>query len=108
MINVSNFTSEDKPPQERAPARAAAAPDTWTSPAPRRDRLLARLGAGLAALARRSGDRLFAMGDAEASWHGWQTTRTHRGLGRRYRDPLFDTLAQPTRGTTTPAMDLVS
>ena len=48
----------------------------------------------LAAIPRRLGDRLFAMNDAEAYWRDWQITRTHGGLGRRYRDPRFDTLAE--------------
>jgi hypothetical protein len=48
----------------------------------------------LAAIPRRLGDRLFAMNDAEAYWHNWQIIRTHGGLGRRYRDPQFDTLAE--------------
>jgi hypothetical protein len=48
----------------------------------------------LAALARRLGDRLFAMNDAEAYWRSWQITRTHGGLARIYRDPRFDTLAE--------------
>ena len=34
------------------------------------------------------------MNDAEAYWRDWQMTRTHGGLGRRYRDPRFDTLAE--------------
>ena len=42
---------------------------------------------------RRRGDRSFAMNDNEAYWRGWQITKTHGGLGRRYRDPRFDTLA---------------
>jgi hypothetical protein len=48
----------------------------------------------LAALPRRLGDRLFAMNDAEAYWRSWQITRTHGGLGRRYRDGRFDALAE--------------
>ena len=48
----------------------------------------------LAALPRRLGDRLFAMNDAEAYWRSWQITRTHGGLGRRYRDASFDALAE--------------
>lgn len=48
----------------------------------------------LATLPRRWGDRWFAMNDAEAEWRGWQMTRVHGGLGRRYRDPRFDTLAE--------------
>ena len=34
------------------------------------------------------------MNDAEAYWRNWQITRTQGGLGRRYRDPRFDTLAE--------------
>jgi hypothetical protein len=45
----------------------------------------------------RRGDRWFAMNDAEADWQGWQTTRIHGGLGRRYRDPRFDALAECAR-----------
>ena len=33
------------------------------------------------------------MNDTEAYWRGWQITKTHGGLGRRYRDLRFDTLA---------------
>ena len=44
----------------------------------------------LAALPGRLGDRLFAMNDNEAYWRDWQITKTHGGLGRRYRDPSFD------------------
>ena len=40
------------------------------------------------------GDRLFVMNDTEAYWRGWQMTRTHGGLGRRYRDPRFAALAR--------------
>jgi hypothetical protein len=48
----------------------------------------------LAAIPHRLGDRLFAMNDAEAYWRNWQITRTYGGLGRRYRDPQFSTLAE--------------
>ena len=48
----------------------------------------------LAAIPRRLGDRLFVMNDTEAYWRGWQITKTHGGLARRYRDPRFDTLAE--------------
>ena len=34
------------------------------------------------------------MTDTEAYWRGWQITKTHGGLARRYRDPRFDTLAE--------------
>lgn len=33
------------------------------------------------------------MNDTEAYWWGWQITKTLGGLGRRYRDIRFDTLA---------------
>jgi hypothetical protein len=42
---------------------------------------------------RRMADRLFMPNDAEAYWRGWEITKIHGGLGRRYRDPMFDTLA---------------
>ena len=48
----------------------------------------------LGAIPRYLGDRLFAMNDTEAYWRGWQITKTHGGLGRRYRDPQFGTLAE--------------
>ncbi|HJZ03547.1 MAG TPA: hypothetical protein VJ305_22745 [Streptosporangiaceae bacterium] len=45
----------------------------------------------LAYLLRRWGDRWFAANDTEAYWRGWQITKTHGGLGRRYRDIRFET-----------------
>jgi hypothetical protein len=48
----------------------------------------------LAALPGRLGDRLFTMNDTEAYWRDWQIIKTPGGLGRRYRDPRFDLLAQ--------------
>jgi hypothetical protein len=117
MIKITNATSENNPPWwpgefsgptrtslPGAPAGAvpgAASSDTWT----RLRRRLVTAGravplAGrvllswLAALPRRLGDRLFAMNDAEAYWRSWRTTRTHGGLGRRYRDAQFDALAE--------------
>ena len=123
-IKISNFTSENKPPWllgelsgptrtslSGAPAGAvlAAAPsDTWTRlrralvAAARAVPLAGRvLLSWLAALPRRLGDRLFAMNDAEAYWRTWQIIRTHGGLGRRFRSPRFDTLAEcpKCRGT---------
>jgi hypothetical protein len=47
----------------------------------------------LAYIPRRLGDHLFTWNDTEAYWRGWQITKVHGGLGRRYRDPAFDTLA---------------
>jgi len=108
VINISNFTSKDNPqwrpaepvrpaqhPLPRAPAQAADA-TAQASPA-RFRRILASLGRvllnWLAAIPRRLGDRLFVVNDTEAYWRGWQITKTHGGLARRYRDPRFDTLA---------------
>ncbi|HEU5385590.1 MAG TPA: hypothetical protein VFV73_06785 [Streptosporangiaceae bacterium] len=104
MINVSNFTSANKPmwrpgtpagpalparPADRAAAGRPHPDDTRTVG-------LGALAAAqimlswLAALPGRLGDRLFAMNDNEAYWRDWQITKTHGGLGRRYRDPSFD------------------
>lgn len=106
MINISNGTRKDNPDRlDDQPGRTAA---TTGAPArtatggrsagdhPRRivvtcvDMLLS----WPAAILRHLGDRLFAANDTEAYWRGWQITRVHEGLGRRYRDPLFDTLAE--------------
>jgi hypothetical protein len=38
--------------------------------------------------------RLFGALDAQAKHDGWQVTRLHHGLGRRYRDPRFDLLSR--------------
>jgi hypothetical protein len=109
VINISNFTSKDNPsqrpaepvrpaqvPRPREPARAADA-TAQASPA-RFGRTLAIVGrvliSWLAAIPRRLGDRQFVMNDTEAYWRGWQITKTHGGLARRYRDPRFDTLAE--------------
>ena len=115
MINISNYTSKDNPPWRpvqpawTAAATGAAAPTAARGrpPGGRADRIardgripavLAAIGAALlswlAAVPRRLGDRLFAMNDTEAYWRSWQITRTHGGLGRIYRDPQFDTLAE--------------
>jgi DnaJ-class molecular chaperone len=37
------------------------------------------------------------MNDTEAYWRGWQLTKTLAGLGRRYRDTRFGTLAACVR-----------
>ena len=37
---------------------------------------------------------LFTVNDTEAAWRGWQITKAHGGLGRGYRDPRFDKLAE--------------
>jgi hypothetical protein len=46
-----------------------------------------------ARIIRLAGDLIFMANDEEAYWRGWTVERRLAGLGRRYRDPLFDTLA---------------
>jgi hypothetical protein len=65
-----------------------------------RGALATAVGAALAGLAdflRRRGDRWFAVNDSEAYWWGWQVSKALGGLGRRYRDTRFGTLAVCTR-----------
>lgn len=105
MNNIINFTSKDnpswslqaEPPRPEGTARVQDAPGreprrggTWTA-------LVAVLGDWLGGYSRRWGDRWYTPNDEEACWRGWQTTRTHGGLGRRYRDPAFDSLAECAR-----------
>jgi hypothetical protein len=75
----------------RTKARAAYG---WISAACMSLRLLPAtlLASWLAGILRRIGDQMFAMNDEEADWRGWHIQRRHAGLGRRYRDPVFDTL----------------
>ena len=84
-------------PAEPAEAAGAAPADAQASPSGFGP-ILAIVGrvllSWLAAIPRRLGDRLFVMNDTEAYWRGWQITKTHGGLARRYRDPRFDTLAE--------------
>jgi len=115
VINISNSTSIDKPLwQLEAPAgpkprpgrgqrqpvagRAAARRPAPDGTGPRCLGALATAGwivlSWLAAVPRRLGDRLFAMNDTEAYWCDWEILETRCGLGRRYRDPRFDTLAE--------------
>jgi hypothetical protein len=47
----------------------------------------------LAGIIRCAGDLIFRANDEEAYWRGWTVHRRHAGLGRRYRSPLFGTLA---------------
>jgi len=116
VINVSNSTSKNNPswllaepfrptrptgpPQPERPAAAARTP-ARTAPA-RPAWILATavrvLFNWLAAIPRRLGDRMFVMNDTEAYWRSWQITRTHGGLGRRYRDPQFGALAGSSPG----------
>jgi hypothetical protein len=109
VINIGNFTWQDKPPWEGGQQIPPPAP-RWPRP-DAGDRRAARAGPGagagaalglavwvvfswLATLPRRLGDRLFQGNDAEAYQWDWQITRTHAGLGRCYRDPRFDKLAE--------------
>ena len=99
MITISNRTSEDN--TGWAPA---------TVPRPPAVVLVVDRGGGrlrgthlrealdwLAYFLRRWGDRWFAVNDTEAYWWGWQVAKTRGGLGRRYRDTRFDTLAACAR-----------
>ncbi|MGH3189945.1 MAG: hypothetical protein ACRDPY_43080 [Streptosporangiaceae bacterium] len=123
MINISNFISEDNPswPQhgttERLtsvrPSTAARAagrsPGAWTRDTGARVRdtwtwirngltvVACMLAAWVSSMPRRWLDRLFEKNDAEAYWRGWQISKVRGGLGRRYRDPHFDTLAACSR-----------
>ena len=103
MINFTNITCQDNPPWP--PARPAGRPvESARRIGGRIGSIGGRIGSsvGLAAavllswlayIPRRLGDHLFTWNDTEAYWRGWQITKVHGGLGRRYRDPAFDTLA---------------
>jgi hypothetical protein len=105
VINISNDVSKDNTPWLPVrPGRAAAATGAplraatdSQSPGRRAGHILAIVStvllSWLAGFPRRVGDRLFAANDAEAYWRDWHITRTRGGLGRRYRDPRFGTLA---------------
>lgn len=113
MINITNITCQDNPPWP--PAGPAGRP---IQRARRIGSIGGRIGStagpigsivgwigstvGLAVavllswlgyIPRRLGDHIFTWNDIDAYWRGWQITKVHGGLGRRYRDPLFDTLA---------------
>jgi hypothetical protein len=104
VINTSNYTGKDNssgragPTWPSVPATSAQA----SRPAAHKPGSLSGglvtvvqvLLSWLAGFPRRVGDRLFTMNDAEAYWRDWQTIRIHGGLGRRYRDPRFDALAE--------------
>lgn len=112
MFNITNVTCQDNPPGQRRepdqgpagrerPARLGATPRTDRVSRLSRGRIrnaaelaVAVLASWLAYIPRRLGDHLFAMNDTEAYWRGWQITGVHGGLGRRYRDPRFDTFSE--------------
>jgi hypothetical protein len=98
VINISNHTGNDNPPGPRPPTVAQVRERAAERPAGRRVRDALGLAVAVALdwmayFRRRWGDRWFAMNDTEAYWRGWQITKTRGGLGRRYRDIRFDTLA---------------
>jgi hypothetical protein len=114
VINVSNYLNKDKsPPGEYMEARgyrrqaAPGLPGARGQIAFRGRRRSFRFGgvalaAGvaldwLAYFTRRWADRRFAICDTEAYWWCWQITKTLGGLGRRYRDLRFDTVAACAR-----------
>jgi len=98
VINISNYPGNDNPARPRPPtvALVRARPGRRV-----RDTLVLAMSVALDWLAyllrpnrlQHFGDRWFAMNDTEAYWRGWQITKTHGGLGRRYRDLRFGTLA---------------
>jgi hypothetical protein len=98
LTNISNLVGKDNPgvvTESHRRLLIPAATVTWGRLADLLVRAPAVVLAGwLADLLIRIGDRLFAMNDQEAGWRGWQIERRHAGLGRRYRDPMFDTLSQ--------------
>ena len=109
MINISNCTSKDNPhwalaqaPRPRPPTVALIMDrrDGRSARTRLRDGLVLAVGVALDWLAyslRRCGARWFTMNDTEAYWWGWQITKTLAGLGRRYRDTRFETLAACAR-----------
>jgi hypothetical protein len=72
-------------------------PDTWTRIRNAVTVIAWALAGWVSSIPGRWLDRLFEMNDAEAYWRGWQIIKVRGGLGRRYRDPRFDTLAACSR-----------
>lgn len=86
---VSALINNSKPGRDGNPRGSARARSSRGSPD---DGLFARLATWIADRRREYGARLFKEQDAQARLHGWQITRIQGGLGRRYRDPRFDSL----------------
>jgi hypothetical protein len=107
LTNSSNLVGKDNPRVMTESDRGLLIPVgavTWGWPAA----VLVRAPAAMMArrlteLLIRIGDWVFAMNDQEAAWRGWRAERRQAGLGRRYRDPRFDTLSRcpECRGTGT-------
>ena len=100
MINASNYAGNGNPSRPGPPTMALVRQRSGGRPAGSRvrDALVFVMGVDwLAYRLRRWGDRWFAMNDTEAYWRGWQITRTHAGLGRRYRDIRFDNRGETDR-----------
>jgi len=100
VFNLSNFTSENNP-HGRSLSITAPAIDTWTRAVVHPPGRLAGHGTGslgtkvteaLTSWLRRLCGRMFASSDTEANWRGWEVINSYGGLGRRYRDPMFDLL----------------
>lgn len=73
----------------------------FTSPATRSGLRSANRDAAWMGIPRRMADRLFIWNNTEAYWRGWQITKTHAGISRRYRNPRFDTI-NPTKNRNLP------
>jgi hypothetical protein len=107
VINISNYTGKDNTSWRAGPTQPSGTripAGAFRAAAPRPGSLggaLATAGlvllSWLVSLLRSPGDRLFAMNDTEAYWRDWQIVRIYGGLGRRYRDPRFDALAECPR-----------
>jgi hypothetical protein len=94
---VATLAPPVSPPEK---ATRVGLPPLGAQPSPHgaRDVIATRaraLASWLAAVRLRLGDHVFAMNDSEASWRHWQVTKVRGGLGRHYRDPLFDSLRLP-------------
>jgi hypothetical protein len=101
VINISNYAGNDNPSvgvwgDAGVGGDAGVRGNPWArgNARVRKDRVPRPSTAldWLGSLLRRWGDRWFAMNDMEAGWRGWQITRTHGGLARRYRDLRFEML----------------
>lgn len=86
---VSALINNNKPGRDGNPTGSQRARSPRGSPD---DGIFARLATWIADRRRAYGARLFKEQDAQARLRGWQITPIQGGLGRRYRDPRFDSL----------------